>query len=224
MTEVFALQHLIGSSPEAAVFQAGFCLLLYNLVQTLRSYVAQESRRSPRTISSELLFRDVQGQYDATSLARQVRTFARQADVGMFHLVGHSIGAIVAAWCVGANKLTVNTCTLDHPKALGLYQRAGFVPVRQVTRITDDPRVTDPVALGAATERLLSNAQGGESLIYASDRFGLIHRLNFYKPEELTTIVERSARLLAIPIEPAPAPTPVAPPATNSKGARSGFA
>lgn len=62
VTEVFALQHLIGSSPEAAVFQAGFCLLLYNLVQTLRSYVAQESRRSPRTISSELLFRDVQGQ------------------------------------------------------------------------------------------------------------------------------------------------------------------
>jgi GNAT superfamily N-acetyltransferase len=50
--------------------------------------------------------------------------------------------AINAAWSGGAKKLTVNTCTLDHPKALGLYQRAGFVPVRQVTRITEDPRVT----------------------------------------------------------------------------------
>ena len=37
-----------------------------------------------------------------------------------------------------------------------------------------DARVTDPVALGAATEHLLAGAQGGESLIYASDRFGLI--------------------------------------------------
>jgi len=32
-------------------------------------------------------------------------------------------------------------------------------------------------------------------------RFGIVHRLNFYTPEELTLIVERSARLLAIPID-----------------------
>lgn len=31
-------------------------------------------------------------------------------------------------------------------------------------------------------------------------RFGIVHRLDFYDPEELTTIVERSARLLAIGI------------------------
>jgi len=28
-------------------------------------------------------------------------------------------------------KMTVNTCTLDHPRALALYQSAGFAPVRQ---------------------------------------------------------------------------------------------
>jgi uncharacterized iron-regulated membrane protein len=38
----------------------------------------------------------------------------------------------------------------------------------------NDPRVSDPAAIGAATARLLEGAQGGESLIYASDRFGLI--------------------------------------------------
>ena len=62
VTEVFQLQRLIGSSPAAAVFQASFCLLLYNLIQTLRGYVAQEHDREPETISSELLFRDVQRQ------------------------------------------------------------------------------------------------------------------------------------------------------------------
>ena len=35
------------------------------------------------------------------------------------------------------------------------------------------------------------------------DRFGLVHRLEFYSPEELQVIVTRSAGLLDIPIEPA---------------------
>ncbi len=34
------------------------------------------------------------------------------------------------------------------------------------------------------------------------ERFGLVNRLDFYTPPELTTIVTRSARLLGIPIEP----------------------
>jgi Holliday junction DNA helicase RuvB len=33
-------------------------------------------------------------------------------------------------------------------------------------------------------------------------RFGIVHRLDFYRPEELKEIVLRSARLLAVPIEP----------------------
>lgn len=32
-------------------------------------------------------------------------------------------------------------------------------------------------------------------------RFGIVHRLDFYRPEELTLIVQRSARLLAVPID-----------------------
>ncbi|WP_334128900.1 GNAT family N-acetyltransferase [Sneathiella sp.] len=35
------------------------------------------------------------------------------------------------AWSKGPARLTVNTCTLDHPKALLMYQHAGFKPIRQ---------------------------------------------------------------------------------------------
>jgi GNAT superfamily N-acetyltransferase len=55
--------------------------------------------------------------------------------------VGQGLGrflletAVHLAWDrPGATRLTVNTCSLDHPRALPLYQRAGFEPVRRETR------------------------------------------------------------------------------------------
>lgn len=39
--------------------------------------------------------------------------------------------AIHAAWDNNPEKITVNTCTLDHPAALPLYQKMGFEPIRQ---------------------------------------------------------------------------------------------
>jgi hypothetical protein len=62
VTEVYQLQRLIGSSPEAAVFQAAFCLLLYNVLQTIRGYIAEQQQMTAETISTEILFRDVQRQ------------------------------------------------------------------------------------------------------------------------------------------------------------------
>ena len=41
-----------------------------------------------------------------------------------------------------------------------------------------DVRIEDPVALGGLTAHLLEGASGGESLIYASDRFGLVQVRN----------------------------------------------
>jgi GNAT superfamily N-acetyltransferase len=38
-------------------------------------------------------------------------------------------------------RLTVHTCTLDHPSALGFYRAAGFIPVRQEVEIASDPRL-----------------------------------------------------------------------------------
>lgn len=42
--------------------------------------------------------------------------------------------AIAEAFDGHAKELRVNTCTLDHPAALPLYQRLGFEPVRQESR------------------------------------------------------------------------------------------
>jgi len=44
------------------------------------------------------------------------------------------------AWRHGPAKLVVDTCSLDHPRALAMYQRAGFVAVRQEARVELDPR------------------------------------------------------------------------------------
>ncbi|QHQ36710.1 GNAT family N-acetyltransferase [Algicella marina] len=55
--------------------------------------------------------------------------------------VGHGLGryllqtAIHAGWDLpGVERMSVNTCTLDHPAALGLYQRCGFVPYERETK------------------------------------------------------------------------------------------
>jgi len=42
-------------------------------------------------------------------------------------------------WSKGPAKLTVNTCTLDHPAALPLYQRLGFAPVKRETQYLNLP-------------------------------------------------------------------------------------
>jgi hypothetical protein len=62
ITEVFHLQTLIGSTPLGTVFQFAFCLLLYNMVQVVRAYVATAQARPVPTISTELLFDDVHRQ------------------------------------------------------------------------------------------------------------------------------------------------------------------
>jgi hypothetical protein len=62
ITEVFHLHALIGTTPQGTIFQLAFCLLLYNLLQMVRAYVATAQTRPPETISTELLFDDVQRQ------------------------------------------------------------------------------------------------------------------------------------------------------------------
>jgi hypothetical protein len=61
ITEVFALRRLLGSTPEATVFQAAFCLVMYNLMQLVRSFVAvgQAAVESVESVSVEQLFLDV---------------------------------------------------------------------------------------------------------------------------------------------------------------------
>lgn len=73
-------------------------------------------------------------------------------DLAYFGLVPQAIGrglgrfllqsAVLTGWEIpGVEKMTVNTNTLDHPRALGLYQRVGFEPVRRqdFTRVLKRP-------------------------------------------------------------------------------------
>jgi hypothetical protein len=62
ITDVFHLQTLIGTTPQGTVFQFAFCVLLYNMVQVVRAYVATAQARPVPTISTELLFDDVHRQ------------------------------------------------------------------------------------------------------------------------------------------------------------------
>lgn len=62
VTEVFHLKRLISSSPQGTIFQFAFCLLLYNLVQVVRGYLAEAQQRDPETISTEMVFYDVHRQ------------------------------------------------------------------------------------------------------------------------------------------------------------------
>lgn len=59
VSEVFHLRQLISSSPEGTIFQLGFCMLLYNLIQVVRAYVAEAQCQVAETISVEELFYDV---------------------------------------------------------------------------------------------------------------------------------------------------------------------
>jgi GNAT superfamily N-acetyltransferase len=64
--------------------------------------------------------------------------------------VGRRVGpwlldrAISRAFARGAGKLTVNTNTLDHPGALGIYRRAGFRLLHSKAKELRDPRVLWP--------------------------------------------------------------------------------
>jgi hypothetical protein len=62
VTEVFGLRPLIGTSPEATVFQFAFCLLIYNVIQMTRAWLSAAQQREMETISNEKLFDDMKQQ------------------------------------------------------------------------------------------------------------------------------------------------------------------
>jgi GNAT superfamily N-acetyltransferase len=75
---------------------------------------------------------------------------ARQTELCYFGLVPDFIGrrlgpfllnaAIEQAWSRPIERFWVHTCTFDHPRALPLYQRAGFVVYARRQVSFDDPR------------------------------------------------------------------------------------
>ena len=59
---MFHLNRLIATTPQGTLFQLSFCLLLYDMIQVVRGYVAVGQQRAVETISTELLFIDVSKQ------------------------------------------------------------------------------------------------------------------------------------------------------------------
>ncbi len=61
-------------------------------------------------------------------------------------MTGHGHGAwlmahaLRLAWRPGVTRVWVHTCDLDHPAALGFYQRQGFRPFARAVEIFEDPR------------------------------------------------------------------------------------
>ena len=49
--------------------------------------------------------------------------------------------ALEIAWGRTPKRVTIHTCTLDHPRALEFYRKTGFVPYSRSVEIADDPRL-----------------------------------------------------------------------------------
>ncbi|MDX2154721.1 MAG: GNAT family N-acetyltransferase [Bryobacteraceae bacterium] len=58
--------------------------------------------------------------------------------------------ALEQAWRAGTKRFWVHTCSLDHPRALSFYIKAGFRPYKRAVEVFDDPRLTGDLPRTAA--------------------------------------------------------------------------
>jgi ribosomal protein S18 acetylase RimI-like enzyme len=102
-------------------------------------------KRGPTTIGIlELSFRDLP-----------------DCELSFFGLIASEIGtglgqvlideAIRRSFEKPISRLWLSTCSLDHPRALSFYQKAGFKPYARILEIHDDPRLQNHLPLNAAT-------------------------------------------------------------------------
>jgi GNAT superfamily N-acetyltransferase len=131
-----------------------FCRYLYNSVGEpwfwweRRKMPDDELQRNIGDPKVEVYVLYVQGEPGGyVELDRRPEPTIDFAYFGIFpRFVGRGFGpyllnwAVDQAWSYGPRRLIVNTCTLDHPKALRTYQKVGFVPYRQERKTIVDPR------------------------------------------------------------------------------------
>jgi GNAT superfamily N-acetyltransferase len=75
-----------------------------------------------------------------------------EIELKFFGLVPEFIGRKIGPWLLGTaiesiwrrrpqpTRFWVHTCNQDHPRAVAMYQQAGFTPYAQETKLRDDPR------------------------------------------------------------------------------------
>ncbi len=115
----------------------------------------------PSTVEITVMFRNgvPQGYFELNRAPEDPEN--RTVDLAYFGLmpwaVGEGLGprflrAALLQAGAETRPMTVNTCTLDHPRALGLYQRAGFVEERAVQFDDRDPRLDGALPRDAAPQ------------------------------------------------------------------------
>ena len=87
---------------------------------------------------------------------------ASDCTIGYFGLVPELTGGghgrwlmaetLARAWAEGIARVRVNTCTLDHPGALGFYRAQGFAAVARVVETFADPRASGLLPADAAPQ------------------------------------------------------------------------
>ncbi len=71
---------------------------------------------------------------------------------GQGHGRGLMANALMQAWRRDVTRVLVNTCTLDHPRALGFYRAQGFVAIRRTIETFPDPRALGFLPADAAPQ------------------------------------------------------------------------
>jgi hypothetical protein len=121
ITEVFALPRLSGGTPQATVFQAAFCLVLYNLVQVVRGYMAaaQPQPCLAETLSAEQIFYDVQRELTAVSVVLPPAMIAEgyTEDLSVEQLRQRLHGLLASVWTPRWRKARNTKPRLKVPKA-----------------------------------------------------------------------------------------------------------
>jgi ribosomal protein S18 acetylase RimI-like enzyme len=89
-------------------------------------------------------------------LDRRIDTEVELSYLGLIPaFIGRGLGsylldhAIRLAWHSHPQRLWVHTCDLDHPSALGAYQRAGFEIYKKVIESIEDPRTNEGFRMGS---------------------------------------------------------------------------
>ncbi len=87
---------------------------------------------------------------------------AGEVELAYFGLVPAAVGsglgralmgvALAEAWSRAPERVTVHTCHLDHPGALGFYVRSGFVATKRGLELGPDPRLTGVLPRTAAPQ------------------------------------------------------------------------
>jgi hypothetical protein len=96
ITETFSLSHLIGCSPRAVLLQLAFCLLLYNVMQLVKAYVAEDGKVEPAMVSMHYLFDDVRTELKAWAYHTQGQWPASRRSVSA--LAAHLRQLLAGSW------------------------------------------------------------------------------------------------------------------------------